>query len=151
MTCAYPECDNQAERGELCEGHAKQRQQGRPLTTLRDDSRSPLELLCDAARAYADSDSDDDEEWKRSLTLLRKTAVSYAMRCAEMVRELRPVGRPRTVSDEKVLEALEKAGTISGAARLLGIHRSTVQYRLAATSVRRSSPQVVHSSQRSRF
>lgn len=151
VTCAYPDCDHEAERGDLCEGHAKQRQQGRPLAPLRDDSRSPLELLCDAARDYADADSDDDEEWKRALTNLRKIVVSYALRCAEVVRELRPVGRPRKFSDERILEAIEKGGSVRGAARILGISDGTVRYRVSLASGARTFRAVAHSSRRSRF
>lgn len=138
MPCAFPDCARARAEGELCWGHAKQRRRGQRLTTLRDDTRSPAELLADAAIRYADAE--EDEEFRAAKDLLHKHAISFAHRLAETnPAELRrllgvQLGRPPKVTAEQVREALERAGSAEKAAGLLGVSVRTVFY--AKTSCR---------------
>lgn len=133
ILCSFDGCERPAKEDGLCWGHVKQRRRGQRLTPLRDDTRTPSELLADAAQRYVDAEG--DEEYARARQLLHRTAINFTHRLAphELLSAVGvKVGRPRVMSDEEVKEAVRAAGSVRGAARALGVTRAAVQIRLRA-------------------
>lgn len=66
MTCTAPDCDREAKRRGLCDGHRWQREHGRALTPLEPRGQDPRDRLTEAALAYADAESDAEVERARA-------------------------------------------------------------------------------------
>lgn len=69
-------CGKPAERDGLCRAHRQQKYDGRPLSPLRVQGQTRLQMLRAAALAYADADGDDD--FARATNRLIKAAMRYA-------------------------------------------------------------------------
>ncbi len=133
-TCTIGDCGEPAARAGLCWGHLKRRQEGRTvegaLSATRSPTVSPREVLREAAIAYADVDSSDDDEYYRVDQRLRKAAESYARRATrERIRATlaalrvtgRRLGRPVSVTAEAVLVAQAQFGSLRATAKGLGV------------------------------
>lgn len=144
MTCSVEGCVRPVEAGGLCQGHRKRKTRGQTVSgDLRDDTRTPSEILTDAAIALADCDSDDDGAWARAQKNHQHAAESYAKRrtkariraaLSKLKAEGVRLGRPVSVSEESVVQAVETMRTMTAAARALGVSRITVWRRRKGVS-----------------
>lgn len=140
MTCSVEGCLRPVEAGGLCAGHRKRKTRGTTIAgELRDDTRSPAEILTDAAIALADADAEDDEAWRRAKKSHEYAAESFARRrtkarIRETLTKLRAegvrLGRPVSVSEEAVARAIETFRSMTVAAQTLGVSRWTIRRRL---------------------
>lgn len=143
--CTVDGCLRRAKRDAsgLCEGHTKRAQRGTTVAgelLERSNSRytpyaSPLERLQEAALRLADADTEDEADYQRAQDSLRKAAEAYGRRAtSERVRASlalakakgRPVGRPPKVSTDQATQMRAAAGSVSEAARRLGVSRDTL-------------------------
>lgn len=126
--CTY--CDKPAVEGDLCATHARRRRRGQPLSApVRDDTRTPFEVLQDAAIRVVDAPSEDDAAYRRAKDLLGKAALAYGKHL------LFRGGRPRKASMDEAQEALARAQTRTAAAKALGVSRVTLWRWLRNSSV----------------
>lgn len=76
--CAYPDCWNNATEGEWCYAHARQRRRGDGRQKpLRDDRRTPWDVVYEAAIALGDADTLDDKEFARLKQRFRMAMFNY--------------------------------------------------------------------------
>ena len=155
--CSIDGCARPAARGGLCWGHLKRRQRGAVVDVeLRPAAggQAPVTLetsrglFLDAVLAYADAPVDDDDEYRRALDRLEKAAVAFARRrTTARVRESlaqrkaagKPVGRPPRLQLAALRRALELAGTVRGAAKVLRVSRVAVQRAMRRYGLRRQT------------
>lgn len=74
------QCDKDAEREGLCRAHRQQKYDGRPLVPLRKQNQTRMELLREAAIAYADASAEDEAAFQRAINRLAKAAERYSRR-----------------------------------------------------------------------
>jgi len=144
MTCEVEGCLKPVEAGGLCAGHRKRKTRRKTVSgELRDDTRTPSEVLTDAAIALADVDTTDDGAWKRAKKSHEYAAESFARRrtkarIRETLEKLRAegvrLGRPVSVSEEAVIKAIETLRKVTTTARELGVSRITIWRRLRHVS-----------------
>lgn len=154
--CSISECPNRADRdtirGALCAAHRRRQQPSRagglklsaPITPRLD----PRAKLLEAALAYADA-ADDEEVFAEAEEQLVVAAKRYAPASVEELQRrthmawLKSVkagiarrkaaglpwrgGPPPTITPEQARDAVQSAGSIRKAARLLGVNRRTLQ------------------------
>lgn len=77
--CSVDDClaNGESKRGGLCAGHAKAKEQGRPMRELAERHRSRMQRLIAAALHLADVDGFDALAWERAKDRLRKAASAY--------------------------------------------------------------------------
>ncbi|MDP1824919.1 MAG: hypothetical protein Q8L48_16805 [Archangium sp.] len=140
MGCGFDSCDRPVEKGGLCAGHRKQKQRGGRLEPLNDalaGRLTPAQNLHEAAMRLADSDSEDDRAFSRNIDSHRKAAITYArhhqvvktLEAFDRRREagLRVAGPAPKLSAAGARAAVDEAGGIRAAARLLKVSRNTVR------------------------
>jgi hypothetical protein len=77
--CSVEGCDRSAKSGRtICDGHRKQKQYGRPLTSLVPRKRTLRGALVDAAIALADVSTHDDSAFAARWDQLKMAALRYA-------------------------------------------------------------------------
>jgi hypothetical protein len=76
-TCAY--CDSSAlPGGTMCSMHYKRAARGSCMNTPKREQLSPWGRVVEAALGLADSDTDDDNEWRRMEGRLRCAVKRWA-------------------------------------------------------------------------
>lgn len=139
MSCAIEDCDKPASKAGMCWGHAKRKARGQTVSgPIKERPKSKSEWLREAALAYADADSDDEEAFTRAVDSLRKAAAAFGSATNERVGELTrealallkskgvKLGRPHRVSPEQAEQAIQKYGSVTKAAKRLRINRATL-------------------------
>lgn len=74
------QCRKVAVRAGLCEGHREQKYDERPLTPLRKVNQTRLEMLREAAIAYADAADEDEAAFRCAVKRLIMAAKRYSSR-----------------------------------------------------------------------
>lgn len=132
-------CSKPAKHGEWCDAHWKRKQRGKSLAPpLQERPKTPLELLTESALSYAEAEGDQD--FARALDNLRQSANRYSRRAGrdvtpeelsalrhELARVQAKLGRPRRLTQEEIVEVLERVGSQAEAARQLGVSTRTVR------------------------
>jgi uncharacterized membrane protein len=80
--CTAADCIKAAapDQGGLCDAHAKRKKRNQPLSSkLAERNRSPLQYLLDSALGYAEVSSEDEKAYKRSVDVLTRAAIRYAL------------------------------------------------------------------------
>src|SRR4051812_1276753 len=73
MACQFDGCDKHPRGANaLCDGHLRQKQRGKPLSSLRPYRMPAGERLKRAATRYVNAGAEDDEEFERARVLLEK-------------------------------------------------------------------------------
>lgn len=81
MLCRFEDCLERAVADGLCIAHYRQRERGKPLTPVREDNRTPFEVLLDAAIACADAKAEASvASWERAKARLRWASDAHAAR-----------------------------------------------------------------------
>lgn len=91
-----------------------------------DVTRTPDEVLADAALAYADAESEED--FVRARQRLQKAAERFAIRASIRNRG----GRPKKLTLEVVLNVMSRVGSVRDAALELRVGRATLYRYLSA-------------------
>ncbi len=76
--CQVNECNRIAQRNGLCWAHVRRRSRGSSLSAPIRRVTSPWSTVVDAAIDLADSDSQDDTNYRRRQWRLRKATLRYA-------------------------------------------------------------------------
>lgn len=139
MSCTFPDCDRPVEKSGLCAGHRKQKNRGQKLTPLNDAIArrlTPAQNLHEAGISVADAPDDDDDEYNRRVDKHKKAAITFA-RQHQVTQTLNAfdrrraaglrIGRPPKLTAAEVQTAVEQAGGIRAAAKLLRMSRNTVR------------------------
>lgn len=84
MTCTAPDCDREARRGGLCNGHHQRKMRGQPVDTPLRPWGRPHQAVRRAALALGDVGTavDDDAEYFRAEARLRMAALRVSRRKA---------------------------------------------------------------------
>lgn len=142
--CDFDGCQLPRAVDSLCAGHAKQLSQGKRLSPLRDSSRTPFDLLVDAAQRYLDADT--DVEFERARSLLRKQAVAFAVRLQRIDPvEFRAhlgiqIGRPPKVTREAIALAMMEPSSRRELAARLGVSLTTIKRIVKNSRAKTSGP-----------
>ncbi len=135
-TCTVDDCGRPAQKAQLCWGHYKRAQLGKPVhVQLEKHHRTPLAALLDSSMKFAEAEEDDDYE--RAVMLLALYARRYvkfvnAQKVRSALKKAKArgeqVGRPMKPVADGELELIRLGERrVKDVAAALGVSRRTVQ------------------------
>jgi nucleotide-binding universal stress UspA family protein len=134
--CAVGDCERPTRGGRtLCEAHEKRKQRGQPLTAEISERLSPKQRLIEAALRLVDTDPEDDTAWEANeRAVIRAARVFAPSATGEIIRQALAdarargvrLGAPPKIDGAQARQMVKRLGSITLAAKALGVDRDTV-------------------------
>jgi DNA invertase Pin-like site-specific DNA recombinase len=135
--CAVGDCERPTRGGRtLCEAHEKRKQRGQSLTAELAERLTPKQRLLEACNRWIETDPEDDVAYEANERAVVRAAKAFApATTGEIIREALAaarargvrLGRPPELQPEDARRMVKRLGTITLAARALGVDRKTVR------------------------